>query len=378
MLEIRNLNKKFGKFQALNNMSMMIDEGELFGFVGPNGAGKTTTMRIVAGLLAADSGEVLLDGENVLFDNRRLKGKIGYMPDFFGVYDNLKAIEYMEFFASIYGIVGREARSLSLELMELVNLAGKEDCYVDTLSRGMKQRLCLARSLVHNPELLILDEPASGLDPRARFEMKEILRNLREMGKTILISSHILPELAEMCSQIAIVERGRLVVQGSVDEITCRVNDSQPVLIKVLENQENALQLIRENPHVQSVSYTEEHISVILRGGEREQAELLKYLFERQIPVCDFHQADGNLESIFMEITGRHAQQEGIMQLMPNQAAMGQQGQMMPPQAGGQIPPQQGQMMPPPQAGRQMPPQQAAGQNMQAANMGAGKKEEKA
>ena len=182
MLEIKNLNKKFGKFQALNNMSMMIEKGELFGFVGPNGAGKTTTMRIVAGLLSADSGEVLLDGENLLSDSRKLKGKIGYMPDFFGVYDNLKAIEYMEFFASIYGINGKAAKSLSYELMELVNLSGKEDCYVDTLSRGMKQRLCLARSLVHNPELLILDEPASGLDPRARFEMKEILSNLREMG----------------------------------------------------------------------------------------------------------------------------------------------------------------------------------------------------
>lgn len=310
MLEIKNLNKKFGKFQALNNMSMTIEKGELFGFVGPNGAGKTTTMRIVAGLLSADSGEVLLDGENLLSDSRKLKGKIGYMPDFFGVYDNLKAIEYMEFFASIYGINGKAAKSLSYELMELVNLSGKEDCYVDTLSRGMKQRLCLARSLVHNPELLILDEPASGLDPRARFEMKEILRNLREMGKTILISSHILPELAEMCSQIAIVERGHLVVQGSVDDITLRLNASQPIVIKILEDRENALQIIKENPLVQSVSYTEEHISVILQGKEEEQAQFLRYLLEHQIPVCDFHQADGNLESIFMEITGKAVKTE--------------------------------------------------------------------
>ncbi|MDD6208256.1 MAG: ABC transporter ATP-binding protein [Clostridiales bacterium] len=316
MLEIKNLNKKFGKFQALNDMSMTIEEGELFGFVGPNGAGKTTTMRIVAGLLSADSGEVLLDGENLLLDSRKLKGKIGYMPDFFGVYDNLKAIEYMEFFASIYGINGKAARSLSLELMELVNLSGKEDCYVDTLSRGMKQRLCLARSLVHNPDLLILDEPASGLDPRARFEMKEILRNLREMGKTILISSHILPELAEMCSQIAIVERGHLVIQGSVDDITCRLNESQPIIIKILDEREKALKIIKENPLVQSVSYTDEHISVILKGDQTEQAQFLKYLLEQNLSVCDFHQADGNLESIFMEITGKTAQKEGMTQVL--------------------------------------------------------------
>ena len=223
MIEIKKLYKHYGDFVALNNLDLSIGKGELFGFVGPNGAGKTTTMRILSGLLKADGGEVYIGEVNALEDNQALKKKIGYMPDFFGVYDNLKAIEYMEFYASIYGITGKKARKLCMELMELVNLSDKAEFYVDSLSRGMKQRLCLARSLVHNPDLLILDEPASGLDPRARFEMKGILKNLNDMGKTIIISSHILSELAEMCTTIGIIEKGSMITKGTVDEIMSRL-----------------------------------------------------------------------------------------------------------------------------------------------------------
>ena len=172
MLVIKNLEKSYGNFKALNGLNLEIEKGEIFGFIGPNGAGKSTTMKIVSGLLSPDSGEVYVDGIDAIKNNKELKDKIGYMPDFFGVYDNLRAIEYLEFYASIYGIVGEEARKLSMDLLELVNLQDKWDANVDGLSRGMKQRLCLARCLVHNPELLILDEPASGMDPRARFEMK--------------------------------------------------------------------------------------------------------------------------------------------------------------------------------------------------------------
>ena len=216
MLEIKQLCKYYGDFLAVNHLDLSIENGEIFGFVGPNGAGKTTTMKIISGLLKASSGEVFIDGTNALKDAKQLKQKIGYMPDFFGVYDNLKAIEYMEFYASMYGIVGKKAKQISRELMALVNLSDKENSYVDGLSRGMKQRLCLARSMVHNPDLLILDEPASGLDPRARFEMKEILKNLKDMGKTIMISSHILPELAEICTTIGIMEHGQLLLQGKL------------------------------------------------------------------------------------------------------------------------------------------------------------------
>ena len=211
MPEIYELNKKYGKFTALDSLSMNITENSIFGFVGPNGAGKTTTMKIMAGLLKADSGSIFVNGEDILKNPKSIREKIGYMPDFFGVYDDLKVTEYMDFYAGMYYIPYADRPELIDNLLEIVDLSNKKDSYVDGLSRGMKQRLCLARSLIHDPDLLILDEPASGLDPRARVEMKEILKRLREMGKTIIISSHILPELAEMCSEVGIIDQGKLV-----------------------------------------------------------------------------------------------------------------------------------------------------------------------
>ena len=200
MLVIKNLVKNYGKFRAVDNLSLEIGKGQIYGFVGANGAGKTTTIKVVAGLLKPTSGEVIVGGMDIRKNPVIYKRKIGYMPDFFGVYDDLKVTEYMNFYSGIYGIKVDERDKICDELLELVNLKDKKNSYVDDLSRGMKQRLCLARSLIHNPELLILDEPASGLDPKARVEMKEVLKELGNMGKTILISSHILPELAEMCT----------------------------------------------------------------------------------------------------------------------------------------------------------------------------------
>ncbi|MBP3927858.1 MAG: ABC transporter ATP-binding protein, partial [Clostridium sp.] len=244
MLVIRDLKKRYGNFQALDGLNLEIKKGELFGFVGPNGAGKTTTLKIVAGLLAPDSGEVYIDGIDALKDKRALKEKIGYVPDFFGVYDNLKVSEYMEFFASCYGINGLQARRRCELLLEQVKLEDKADFFVDGLSRGMKQRLCLARALIHNPDLLILDEPSSGLDPRTRMEFAATLRELREQGKTLIVSSHILSELSELCTDIGIIEQGRMVLHGSIGQILERVNSSNPLLITVYRNKDAALSVL--------------------------------------------------------------------------------------------------------------------------------------
>lgn len=303
MLKIKNLEKSYGSFKALNGLDLEIEKGDIFGFIGPNGAGKSTTMKIVAGLLSADSGEVYVDNIDAIKENRKLKEKIGYMPDFFGVYDNITAIEYLEFYASIYGIVGEEAREIGMDLLELVNLKDKHNSYVDGLSRGMKQRLCLARCLVHNPELLILDEPASGMDPKSRYEMKSILKNLKSMGKTIIVSSHILSELGEICNKIGIIKNGKIVCQGTVEEVTLMASGSAPVTIQVMEDEEKAVQIMRELPFVKSISLDEKKIVASIIGGEKETKDLLKTLVTRDIPVISFTKSVGNLEDVFIQIT---------------------------------------------------------------------------
>lgn len=303
MLVIKNLEKSYGKFKALKGVDLEIEKGEIFGFIGPNGAGKSTTMKIVSGLLSPDSGEVYVDGIDAIKENKLLKEKIGYMPDFFGVYDNLMAIEYLEFYASIYGIVGEEARKLSMDLLELVNLSDKYDANVNGLSRGMKQRLCLARCLVHNPELLILDEPASGMDPKSRFEMKGILKNLKSMGKTIIISSHILSELGEICSKVGIIQNGKMVCQGTVDEVTLYATGSAPVTITVIDEVDRAIKIIKEAPTVRNVSADENRIIASIIGGDIEAKNLLKSLVIQDIPVISFTKAVGNLEDVFIQIT---------------------------------------------------------------------------
>ena len=303
MLVIKNLEKSYGNFKALNGVNLEIKKGEIFGFIGPNGAGKSTTMKIISGLLSADSGEVYVDGIDAIKDNKALKDKIGYMPDFFGVYDNLRAIEYLEFYASIYGILGDEARELAMDLLELVNLKDKWDANVDGLSRGMKQRLCLARCLVHNPELLILDEPASGMDPRARYEMKGILKNLREMGKTIIVSSHILSELGEICTRIGIIKNGSIVCEGTVEEVTLMASGTAPINITVMEDSDKAISILREIPEVKEMSVDENKITASIVGGDKEARDLLKTLVSKDIPVISFSRAAGNLEEVFIQIT---------------------------------------------------------------------------
>jgi ABC-2 type transport system ATP-binding protein len=303
MLSIRNLNKKYGRFQAVSDLSLEIPEGEIFGFVGPNGAGKTTTMKIICGLLRATSGEITLDGTDIIQNIKGIKEKIGYMPDFFGVYDDLKVSEYLEFYASIYNIKGQERKRITDDLLELVDLGSKREAYVDSLSRGMKQRLCLARSLVHNPRLLVLDEPASGMDPRARFEMKEILKNLKGMGKTIIISSHILPELAELCTGIGIIDKGRMVISGSNADIMQQVYNKKVIKLKVRDRLDDAVLILKEYPFVDKLLTGENTIQAGFGGGDEEMSRVLSDLISRGIPVVSFAQMDGNLEDVFMKVT---------------------------------------------------------------------------
>ncbi|TYQ18363.1 UNVERIFIED_CONTAM: ABC-2 type transport system ATP-binding protein [Acetivibrio alkalicellulosi] len=302
MLVIKDLVKNYGKFKAVDNLSLNIGKGHIYGFVGANGAGKTTTMRIVSGLLKATSGYVEVAGIDIRKNPILFKKKIGYMPDFFGVYDDLKVTEYMDFYSGIYGVAKSDRKAICDQLLELVNLTDKKDFYVDNLSRGMKQRLCLARSLIHNPDLLILDEPASGLDPRARIEMKEVLKGLRDMGKTILISSHILPELAELCTSIGIIEHGKMVVSGTVAEIMAKVSSKKTLRIKVLEDIAVLEKFLKEQPSINSMSVHNDYIDAEFTGENKDMVEILKGAITKGIPIISFNEVDRNLESVFINL----------------------------------------------------------------------------
>ncbi|MEA4972770.1 putative multidrug ABC transporter ATP-binding protein YbhF [bioreactor metagenome] len=304
MPEILELHKNYGKFTALDSLSMNITENSIFGFVGPNGAGKTTTMKIMAGLLTADSGSIYINGEDILKNPKRIRDKIGYMPDFFGVYDDLKVSEYMDFYAGTYYIPYAERGALIDNLLEIVDLSDKKDTYVDSLSRGMKQRLCLARSLVHDPDLIILDEPASGLDPRARVEMKEVLKQLREMGKTIIVSSHILPELAEMCSEIGIMDKGKLVTQGTVSEIMNKLHRKRVVKVKLNSGKDMLIKLLKEQSCIKEITESVDNVEFVFEGQDSDLTNILRSIVMNGIPVYSFSENEGNLEEIFMTVTG--------------------------------------------------------------------------
>lgn len=305
MLEIKNLVKSYGSFKAVDNLNLHVKKGEIFGFVGPNGAGKTTTMKIVSGLLDCENGKVFIDGIDAIKNRREVKRKIGYMPDFFGVYDDLKVDEYLEFYASIYGIEGKEKDELINDLLELVNLSHKKDAYVDDLSRGMKQRLCLARCLVHNPSLLILDEPASGMDPKARIEMKNILRTLKEMGKTIIISSHILPELAELCTNLVIIQNGKAVTSGTVEEVMDKAYKTKFIRLKVLKDVESAIKLLKEYVEIGEIKKIGNNVATAsFSGSEEVMCNILEGLIKENIKVVSFNTIDGNLEEVFMKVIG--------------------------------------------------------------------------
>jgi ABC-2 type transport system ATP-binding protein len=309
VISIEGLTKQYGNMQALKDVSFSIGEGSIFGFVGPNGAGKSTTIKILATLLTPTSGHAYINGVDVTKHPKEVRRLIGYMPDFFGVYDRLKVTEYLDFYASCYHVPTNKRQGIIMDLLELTDLSFKADAYVDSLSRGMKQRLCLARCLVHDPKVLLLDEPASGLDPRARVEMRELLRELRNMGKSIIVSSHILPELAEMCDQIGIIESGELKAFGSVEEITSRLNQDKLIRIAIHGPKQQGMNLIEQNPWVRGVTDTDEGmLQISFTGDASEQTKLLATLVAGGVPVLSFTEVNNSLEDLFMRIT------EGVVQ----------------------------------------------------------------
>jgi ABC-2 type transport system ATP-binding protein len=288
-------------------VDLEVHQGEIFGLVGPNGAGKTTTLRILATLLAPSAGDAEIAGWSVTRNPDHVRHVIGFMPDVFGVYDDMKVWEYLDFFARCYGIGPAGRRRMIADLLELVDLADKRDAYVQTLSRGMQQRLCLAHALVHDPEVLLLDEPASGLDPRARVELRELLRELRSLGKTILISSHILPELEELCTSVAIVDRGQVLAQGRVADIERRLRFGAVLRVRLLAEGE-ALETARDrfaaDPDVASASILEDGtIELGFRGDDAASARLLRESVAGGMPIVNFARAASDLEELFLQVT---------------------------------------------------------------------------
>jgi ABC-2 type transport system ATP-binding protein len=303
VISTENLTKVYGKRTALDDVSFEVPKGEIFGFVGPNGAGKTTTLRILAALLEPTKGRATIDGVDVTKMPDQVHSRIGYMPDFFGVYDQLTVSEYLDFYAACYQQPKQRRKKIVDELLDLIGLSERRDQPVDTLSRGLKQRLCLARALVHDPVVLLLDEPASGLDPRARVEMREILKELRGMGKTIVISSHILPELTELCTMIGIIDHGRIRATGSVQEVIQRMASGRRVRIAVVGDTQAAVAILEPIPAVRHVDLANGSIEATFEGDESTAAEILQALTSGGIKVSAFSQADGGLEDAFLRAT---------------------------------------------------------------------------
>lgn len=303
MIETRNLTKQYGSFVALKDLNLSVQEGTVFGFVGQNGAGKSTTFQILATLMSPTYGTASVNGFDVIKEPEKVRSIIGYMPDFFGVYDQFKTVEYLDFYGASYGLTLMERKEMIPQLLELVNLTHKKDAYVDLLSRGMKQRLCLARSLIHDPKVLILDEPASGLDPRARVEMREILKELKTMGKTIIISSHILPELSEMCDEIGVIDHGQLVATGSVVEIQQKLQKNKTIIVKVNQGTDHTIRFFEDDLNVSDIRIIDDSIHFEFKGTDEQQEELLRKAIKADVPLRSFQEVEKNLEDVFMEIT---------------------------------------------------------------------------
>ena len=303
MIKTENLTKKYGDFFAINSIDLDLKEGDLFGFIGPNGAGKTTTMRIIATLLEPSWGEAYVCGHSIYNAPKEIRRLVGYMPDFFGVYDDMKVIEYLEFFAAAYRISGSKRRERCDEMLEIVDLEFKRDAFANTLSRGQTQRLGLARVLLHDPQVLLLDEPLSGLDPRARIEMRNLMRRLGTMGKTIVVSSHILPELADVCNKLGIIDKGELKVSSEVTEVMKQVRENTVLFVDVIDDVEGAASLIRSNSLVDSVTQGDGHLVVTLKGRIEDYSAIANDLVGGGFGITRFQEEEVSLESAFMALT---------------------------------------------------------------------------
>ena len=303
MIELNGFGKDYGDFTAVECLDLKINQGEMFGFIGPNGAGKSTSIRFMTTLLRATRGDGSVNGFSISQNPMDVRRSIGYMPDAFGVYDGMKVWEFLDFFAVAYKIGLSKRKQVIRDVLELLDLTYKRDDYVNGLSRGMKQRLCLAKTLVHDPPVLILDEPASGLDPRARVEIKELLKELRRMGKTILISSHILTELADCCTSIGIIERGKLLMHGPMGEIYNRIRGNQVVEARFGNNLDKGLSIVRSDPNVRDVQVDGEKISIEFAEADINPSDLLKALVSNDVEVINFGRKDPNLEDVFMMVT---------------------------------------------------------------------------
>ncbi|HEY3788321.1 MAG TPA: ABC transporter ATP-binding protein [Urbifossiella sp.] len=305
MIETNDLTKKYGELFALERLTIKLEQGDVYGFIGPNGSGKTTTMRILATLLNPSWGEASVCGYSIYTGSKEIRRAIGYMPDFFGVYDDMKVTEYLEFFAAAYRIQGPSRRKKVDEVLELVDLTYKRDALVTSLSRGMTQRLGLARVLLHEPQVLLLDEPASGLDPRARIEMRKLIKRLRGMNKTIMLSSHILPELADICNKIGIIERGKLIFNGTVDEAKKAVRQGYVFLVSVSDRNEDAAKRLESYGEVGKVELLANapSIRVTLRDGESDGSFIPERLIAERFKLKSFQEEEIDIEDVFMGIT---------------------------------------------------------------------------
>jgi ABC-2 type transport system ATP-binding protein len=304
MLEVKNLRKEYGGLTAVSGISFSLQPGDIFGFIGSNGAGKTTTIRMISTLLEPTAGTAVLNGADIRSNPMAVRRMIGYMPDFFGLYDDVKVWEYLDFFAAIYQVPVRERGKVIDNVLELTDLSVKKNAFVQSLSRGMQQRLCLARCLVHDPQLLLLDEPASGLDPRARAELKELIAELGRMGKIVIVSSHILPELADFCNTVGIIEKGDLLAFGPVGQIIQGIQSIRVLRVRFIGTNGELKHFVEGRPHVQSVELAGDgELRVEFNSGEEDQADLLSSIIQANFKVVGFREEEADLEDVFLRLT---------------------------------------------------------------------------